>query len=215
MPAKIIAIENTKGGTGKSTITTNLACHLMLEGFRVLIVDRDPLRISSKWRKVSTCDKHPIVVEIQTPTIHRDIKQVVNNFDYILIDGAAVVEAMAISAIRAADFVLIPIRPSVPETWGSEPVFDIVKARQELSGGKPLCRILINGNKRRTKLSQRIHKIIQPYGLSILNSRISESIIYPECFEKGLSVVDLKDAVSAPLRKEFKDLADEIKELLI
>jgi chromosome partitioning protein len=37
----IIAVQNFKGGVGKSTITTHLAHYLAIEGYRVLVVDCD------------------------------------------------------------------------------------------------------------------------------------------------------------------------------
>lgn len=213
MVAKIIAIENTKGGVGKSTITTNLACQLTAEGYEVLIVDRDPLRISRRWRELSEKDDHPIVVGIDTPTIHRDIGKVIDKFDYILIDGAAVVEEMAASAIRAADLVIVPIHPSGVDMWGAEPVLDLVKTRQAVTDGKPICRVLINGQKKRTKLAKSIHECVDSYGVEILKARISDSVVWPECLMKGLGVMDVKSSAADLLKKELVDLVAELKEI--
>lgn len=40
-PPAIIAVQNFKGGVGKSTVTTHLAHYLGLQGYRVLVVDCD------------------------------------------------------------------------------------------------------------------------------------------------------------------------------
>jgi chromosome partitioning protein len=42
MQTRTLAIANRKGGTGKSTLTVNLAAELGSRGYRVLVVDIDP-----------------------------------------------------------------------------------------------------------------------------------------------------------------------------
>ena len=39
---KVFAVINQKGGTGKTTVTINLAAHLAMRGRRVLVADMDP-----------------------------------------------------------------------------------------------------------------------------------------------------------------------------
>ena len=42
MNCKVIAIENQKGGTGKSTTALNLGVGLKMKGKNVLLIDADP-----------------------------------------------------------------------------------------------------------------------------------------------------------------------------
>ena len=42
-------VINAKGGSGKTTISTNLASYYALKGLKVTLVDLDPQGSSSKW----------------------------------------------------------------------------------------------------------------------------------------------------------------------
>src|SRR5438552_3160134 len=50
--ARIIAISNQKGGSGKSTTTVNLAATLAEKGKRVLLIDMDPQASATKWLNI-------------------------------------------------------------------------------------------------------------------------------------------------------------------
>jgi len=46
---KQILILNPKGGCGKTTLATNLACRFALRGSRPLLIDNDPRGYTSRW----------------------------------------------------------------------------------------------------------------------------------------------------------------------
>lgn len=212
--AVIIAVENTKGGVGKSTTVSNIARGLQLDGGRVLIVDRDPLRVIRTWREISEYEHYPLVVGIDTPTIHTDLKKIVDQFDYIIIDGAAVVEEMAASSIRAADIVIIPVQPSGADIWGCKPLIRLIKSRQEVTDGKPIARFLINREKKRTLLAREIKDALVNLEVGALNSRISDNVLYTEKLTAGSSIFDAKGTRAEQLKIEMTQLIAEIKELI-
>lgn len=102
---QVIAVLNQKGGAGKTTIATHLARALQLDGADVLLVDSDPQGSARDWAAVREDQPVP-VVGIDRPTIERDLKSVARK-DFVVIDGAPQAHDLAVSAMKAADCVLI------------------------------------------------------------------------------------------------------------
>ena len=115
---KVIAVLNQKGGSGKTTIATHLARALQLDGADVLLVDSDPQGSARDWSAVRE-DQPLTVVGIDRPTIDRDVKNVARKVDFVVIDGAPQAADLAVSAIKAADFVLITVQPSPYDIWAT------------------------------------------------------------------------------------------------
>ncbi len=59
--ATVIAVLNQKGGSGKTTIATNLAHALILHGLKVLLVDSDPQGSSRDWNEANNGEILPVV----------------------------------------------------------------------------------------------------------------------------------------------------------
>lgn len=131
---KVIAVLNQKGGAGKTTIATHLARALQLTGADVLLVDSDPQGSARDWAAVRE-DQPLTVVGIDRPTIDRDLKQIASK-EFVVIDGAPQAADLAVSAIKAADFVLIPVQPSPYDIWAAADLVDLVKQRIEVTDGR-------------------------------------------------------------------------------
>src|SRR5574340_78838 len=130
----VIAVLNQKGGSGKTTIATHLARALQLDGADVLLVDSDPQGSARDWAAVRE-DQPLTVVGIDRPTIDRDLKNVARK-DFVVIDGAPQAADLAVSAIKAADFVLIPVQPSPYDIWATADLVELVKQRIEVTDGR-------------------------------------------------------------------------------
>ena len=130
----VIAVLNQKGGSGKTTIATHLARSLQLDGDSVLLVDSDPQGSARDWAAVR--EEQPVtVVGIDRPTIERDLKHIARK-DFVVVDGAPQAADLAVSALKAADFVLIPVQPSPYDIWATAELVDLVKQRIELTDGR-------------------------------------------------------------------------------
>ena len=85
--AIVVAILNQKGGSGKTTIATNLAHSLSLNNLNVALVDSDPQGSARDWNEMNKGEIVP-VFGLDRETLPKDIESIKDSFDYIIIDGA-------------------------------------------------------------------------------------------------------------------------------
>lgn len=207
---KVIAVLNQKGGAGKTTIATHLARAFQLEGLDVLLVDSDPQGSARDWAAVRE-DQPVTVVGIDRPTIERDLKNLARK-DLVVIDGAPQAADLAVSAIKAADFVLIPVQPSPYDIWATADLVELVKQRIELTDGKLRAAFVVSRAIKGTKIGAEISAALEGYGMPVLDSRVIQRVVYPGTAAAGSSVLDAEPSGDAA--NEIRALANEIMQKL-
>lgn len=208
---KVIAVLNQKGGSGKTTIATHLARALQLAGDDVLLVDSDPQGSARDWAAVR--EDHPLtVVGIDRPTIDRDLKNIARK-DFVVIDGAPQAADLAVSAIKAADFVLIPVQPSPYDIWAAADLVELVKQRIEVTDGRLQAAFVVSRAIKGTRIGGEVTEALGGYGLPILTSRITQRVSYPVTAAAGTTVMESDPNGDAAA--EVYALASEIKQKLI
>jgi chromosome partitioning protein len=208
---QVIAVLNQKGGSGKTTIATHLARSLQIDGHDVLLVDSDPQGSARDWAAVRE-DQPVTVVGIDRPTIERDLKGVAQK-DFVVVDGAPQAADLAVSAIKAATFILIPVQPSPYDIWATADLVDLVKQRIEITEGKLQAAFVVSRAIKGTKIGAEVNEALAGYGLPVLEARISQRVIYPGTAAIGTTVLD--DEPDGEAAKEIRALATEIVQKLV
>ena len=207
----VIAVLNQKGGSGKTTIATHLARALQLDGDSVLLVDSDPQGSARDWAAVRE-DQPVTVVGIDRPTIERDLKQIARK-DFVVVDGAPQAADLAVSAIKAADFVLIPVQPSPYDIWATADLVELVKQRIEVTDGRLQAAFVVSRAIKGTKIGAEVVEALADYGLPVLESRITQRVSYPGTAAAGTTVLDADPGGDAAA--EVRALSVELKQKLI
>ena len=192
----IIAILNQKGGSGKTTISTNLAHALQLDKQKVLLVDADPQGSSRDWNEANEAGLLP-VIGLDRETLPRDLRAVSAEYDWVVIDGAPQIAKLSAAAIKAADVVLIPVQPSPYDVWACADLVDIVKARQEITGGSPKAAFLVSRKIKNTKLGEEVWKALEDYELPVFKSETTQRVAYPSTASEGKTVFSLNSREAA------------------
>ena len=106
---RTILVLNSKGGSGKTTIATNLASHYAIQGSKVALVDMDPQGSSSDWLYFRPAGRPPIVGVDGWEGRYRLPRGV----QVTVIDAPAGVHGEALEQLlRRAETMLMPVLPS-------------------------------------------------------------------------------------------------------
>jgi len=207
---RTIAVLNQKGGAGKTTIATNLAHALVLDGLKVLLVDADPQGSLRDWNEVNGGDLIP-VVGLDRETLAKDLLAVSKGYDYVVIDGAPQIAKLSAAAVKAADLVLIPVQPSPYDIWACADLVDIILARREVTNGLPQAAFVISRLIKKTRLSTDVVKALREYPLPVLQTGTSQRVIYPASAAEGCTVFQKEP--SGPAAREMVRIKNELLEL--
>lgn len=209
---KVIAVLNQKGGSGKTTIATHLARALQLQGSSVLLVDSDKQGSARDWSAVD--ESNPVtVIGLDRPTLDRDLKNI-SDKDFVVIDGSPQATDLAVSAIKAADFVLIPVQPSPYDIWATSDLVDLVKQRIEMTDNKLKSAFVVSRAIKNTKIGSEVSEVLIEYGLPVLNAKIVQRIAYPNSAAIGKTVFETESKNSDAVA-EMNALATEVKSYLM
>lgn len=110
---RVIALAATKGGVGKSTLTSSLAVRAAQESKRVAIVDQDPQLSMSSWWDRRGQPKNPMLFEYEEGSVAGLELIASQGWEWLFLDTPPSNIDIIEPVIATADFVLIPTRPSL------------------------------------------------------------------------------------------------------
>jgi chromosome partitioning protein len=132
----LYVIGGQKGGTGKTTIATNLAVALTLAGRETLLVDTDRQLTASHWcdlRQVHA-DLPPITcVQKHGNNIYRTLRDFAGRYHDVIVDAGGFDSVELRAALAAADCLYSPVRASQSDLWTLDAMTDLVTGARELN----------------------------------------------------------------------------------
>lgn len=204
---KIIALLNEKGGTGKSTVATNLASALHLRGRRVVLIDADPQGTTRDWRSASPDGiELPPVIALDRPEMLQSLTSI--QADLVIIDTPAKAEKMTAAVVRIAQTALVVIQPSGADIWASAAAVKLIQQKIDV-GGKIDAGFLVNRVSGVSKLSREVLTgDWNEYGVAILEHAIGNRVAFAQALTDGLSIYNLGDAHA---KQEMDHLIEELE----
>jgi chromosome partitioning protein len=207
-----IVVLNPKGGSGKTTIATNLASYLASHGHAPVLMDFDPQGSSVRWVKKRKPTQAPIHViaafEKDTRTTRAFQLRVPQVTTHVIVDTPAALSAHQMPEMtRDADKVLVPVLPSDIDIHAcSRCIRDLLlvgKIRRE----DDRIGVIANRVRRNTLTYQSLIRFLHTLGIPIV-ATIRDSQNYVRAAELGVGVHEMKSYVAHDDIEQWAPLVD-------
>lgn len=209
----IVMIGGVKGGTGKSTIATNLATYLANEGADVLLLDVDPQATAYKWalRRKENYPDAPTVNTAQASggRVFDVIRDVSQRYEHIVIDSGGHASNAMKSAMLGAQKFYVPLRPSQADLETVGEVNDMVADVKVLNRGLQAFSLVSMASTNPSVLEpmEAREALREVPELTLSNHTIRDRKVYRDAFYEGVGVIEMSSNKGTP---EVQLLAQEV-----
>jgi chromosome partitioning protein len=213
MAAKIISTVNQKGGSGKTTLSMQLAGTLARRGNKVLVVDADPQGTATRWAATAEDDKpfpaSVVGLSAASGKVHREVKKFIDDYDYIIIDCPPAADSpVPQSALLIADLALVPIIPSPLDMWAAVGIRQVIQNVSEINENLK-ARLVLNQCQSNTSLAKEALEILPEFGIDLCKTYIHHRQVYRQSAVFGQTVHDFGSKAS-PAIEEVESLTNEL-----
>lgn len=192
----IIVVGGIKGGSGKTTLASNLtAIRAIEEKKKVLLVDADEQRSASDWVE------HRESLGIQTPwttvsllgaSVRTQVLKMAQNYDDIIIDTGGRDTTSQRSALTIAHIFLAPFQPRSLDVWTLGKVTSLIDEIRTVNPELAAFAVLNRGDAQGTDNEGAADILRDGHGISYLDTPIQQRKAFANASAEGLCVIELK-----------------------
>jgi len=214
----IYTVGGIKGGTGKTTIATNLAVWLGKKYKNVLLIDGDDQATATDftlWRNENPKlqgDPGYTGVQLSGKAIYQQVRQMKEKYDHIVIDTGGRDTESQRAAMICSDIFLLPLQPRSLDFWTIQKV---QKLLEEIRAQNPelIALAFLNRADIRSDDNRQASEVLQSTeGIIFLDTPIANRKSFSNAAGAGLSVIELEypERIDRKACREINGLFTEI-----
>ena len=208
-------VINPKGGSGKTTITTNLASYFAAKSAPTAIMDYDPQGSSLNWLRQRAGDAPKIYGANAAPAKGLRLRsmdmRVPEDTRQLIIDGFAGASGLVLQEMLArANCILIPVAPSPIDIHATANFIRDLLLSASLRARKLRIAVVANRVRSSMPVYQPLERFLNSLSLKLL-SRISDSDVYLKAAETGVGIFEMDFASSASERQQFMPIVEWVE----
>lgn len=181
-------VLNAKGGSGKSTIATNLASFYATRGNNVMLVDMDPQHSSLDWLKARPSGRPSISAIDGSSGSFRTPR----NTEYVIFDTPAAVRGKELTAmLRRAQSVIVPVLPSPIDMRAATDFIQQILDNGRISRKEARVALVANRCRENTNVYHQLESFLNKIRKVPFISVLRETQNYNRASERGLGIFEL------------------------
>jgi chromosome partitioning protein len=192
-----IVVLNPKGGSGKTTVATNMAARFASVGTRPMLVDMDPQGSSLRWASHRPKDCPPIdCIEGFRPSSHVTRSWQMRpkpGCRVVVVDTPAAIEAHRLAEItRGADSILVPVMPSDIDMHATAKCIADLLLVAKIRRSENRIGIIANRVKMHTRVSQGLLQFLKTLNIPLL-ACLRDTQNYVHSAQSGIGIFEMTE----------------------
>jgi chromosome partitioning protein len=185
---RTILIANPKGGSGKTTLATNLAGYLAKQNQRVVLWDLDQQKSSLNWLSLRSSE----LPSISKLSLEREAsKGDMEKNDWLVLDSPAGIQGKNLShALKLAHKIIVPVQPSVFDMVATRNFINQLAEEKTIQRNKSFIGIVGMRVDPRTRAASTLEQFLMQYDLPII-TYLRDTMVYVNAAFNGKSIFDL------------------------
>ncbi|MCB1859529.1 MAG: ParA family protein [Gammaproteobacteria bacterium] len=211
-----IMVLNAKGGCGKTTIATTLACFFAGQGYSTALMDFDPQHSSYQWLKIRSPEEPPIkaIDGVRTATGVTRSWQLYSGAetDVVIIDTPAGITGGKLTDLfHKADTILVPVMPSIIDLLAMRGFLDELGRLRNRGHQKKRVGIIANRVTAGNQSKDAIKRLSDGADLPLI-AVLRDTQNYSTAMASGLGISELNPGMTTMDREHWGPILDWLKQ---
>jgi chromosome partitioning protein len=203
----ILVVGGIKGGSGKTTLATNLTVMRASVGKKVLLIDADEQRSAFDWveqRESLGIKTSWTTVQLAGKSIYAQIQKMSNDYEDIIIDVGGRDTTSQRSALTIADIFLVPFKPRSLDIWTIDNVKHMICEITAINPKLKSYAIINQGDAKGSDNQAALDVITECAEITSLSISIGQRKSFANAVSEGMGIIELKNADKKAIQEMYE-----------